>query len=194
MTTNWFTDFPGSWDPKKARANFTKGDPLYSYAAVIKSIRDWFYLKKTKVVGEENGTGVPRIYKDAGLQVYVDQFKWGDFVQVDGEPQPLLQFKMRVFRDRPQLRRQPRPPELLIDKWVEIRFDPRWPYKPPHVRIDDPRYKRFDGDMHSNHMYENGWVCFFADSDDWVKGRDTIISFMQAFFDWAVWHYDKHGW
>lgn len=202
----WFTNYPGSrWDERLARANFTDSkDPNdhHTFASVIRDVRKRFYLKKTNTIGKEVGTGIPRIFDDLGknhdsVQVYVDAFQWGNFVEVDGSMQPLLRLKMRMFTSpKPQMSRRRTSlsaPEKIMEYWVDIRFDPQWPNKPPHVRIDDPQYRRFSGSAHAHHMFENGWVCFFADSGDWTPS-DTIISFTQAFFGWALWHYQKFNW
>lgn len=184
----WFCNYPGSrWDPKKAHLSRTK----FFGEQVVQMVRSQFHLEKTSKVGVEiganKGKGVPITYEDLGIIVTVTAFEWFDFDEWEGDPTPKLRLKVKMERIGRRVN------QAIFDTWLEIRFDNPYPKRPPHVRLMLPKYMKFQGSSHAHHMYQNGWVCFFAGWNDWNE-RQTMVSFLTATWNWMLWHYDTHGW
>lgn len=107
--------------------------------------------------------------------------------------------QMRPYQ-RHRTHQTPTPQSTSIDDWSEffdhpilIVFPETFPAQPPKFRVDEDRYREV-GASHAHHMFDNGWMCILAGDDDWSISRDTVISGLNAAFDWCVWHYKEHGW
>lgn len=195
MPYSWFTTYSGyNWTPERGYNTL--------FAEQVRLIREWFHLTKTQTVGREVGTGKWRKYDLQGETVFiaVDTFQWKGYREAGGTLSPVFKLEIRIGQKKPkgllaQILNDDSQERIAVffHNTLIIEFPRFYPDEPPRFRIDDHRYDR-EASSHSHHMFRGGWFCILANPSDWNRGRDTIISGLNAALDWIVWHHRKFGW
>lgn len=193
----WFSTYTGNnWTPKEGY-NGTFRDQIIL-------LRKWFGLKKVRA-GREEGTGLWREYKLRKQTIYVtvgslswdeyrrrnssyrnerDYHDYGDYIT------PVFRLNIRLAKENASGNK-----EVFFKETLVIEFSPRYPTSPPVFSIDSGRYPTLRNIIpYEHHMMQSRILCILADPGDWNPNSDTIISAVNAAFDWILWHYGKFGW
>lgn len=199
---NWFSPHQGlDWDVNKH--GFAP-----SFADQVKLIRQWFKLSRQEI-GLEVGTGFWRPYvfkphhcgwnhaswsQDYPCSVMVTRFHWLRVRQVEASPPYLTpQFRLDVqIADKDG--------QVIFTGPLVIEFFDNYPTKPPHFRVDQPKYAAFRGVDGSHHMHKDGWMCIMGGGylgyteADWNPAVDTIITALNRALELIVWHVTEYRW
>lgn len=199
MTYHWFSSYSGDkWTPEMGYNETFRNQILL--------LRKWFGLERAGV-GKEQGTNLWREYRLQGRTIYicVDSLTWTDYRKVhinalreyywiehnkggSGDYiTPIFKLGVRIARQDGQKKKN------IFAGNIKVEFPRSYPSSPPLFRIDTLRYKATKN-SHAQHIYRGGVPCILASHSDWQPRRDTIISGLNAAFDWLVWHHQKFGW
>lgn len=172
MMYHWFSTYTGdSWTPEKGY-NSTFRDQIIL-------LRNWFGLEKAGP-GLEEGTNRWREYQLQEKTVYVkaDALSWREYRAYAYHTTPLLQLNIVIAKGNKK--------KVIFEDTIVIEFPDRYPSAPPFFRVNKYRNERAS---HDHHLNGGGVLCILASEYDWDPNRDTIISGLNAAFDWLVWHH-----
>jgi len=188
----WFTNYPKlDFDPARPECRYSE-----TFATQLTLINTAFRLKRHSR-GVHVSTGYLRActFQRKNVHIEVKRFAWlavrrySDYVTPVFTLQFIMQEDRRSFFKNLLFEGRVRP---FFTGRLIVEFPPGYPQSKPHLRLDDPHYTSARGSV-SHHVHAGGWLCIMANSAFWNPKTCTIVTALDAAFDWVVWHRNTFG-
>lgn len=183
----WFTDYPYlDFNPNKPECRYTE-----TFATHLTLITTTFHLKR-----QDRGVHVttrfkrPCEFQKKRLHIEVKKFTWLEVKQYTDYITPVFRLTIVIRDDEKNFFKN-----LFLEGNIKpffqgqlvVEFKADYPQSKPHLRFDDPRYTPSSVSP-SHHIYSGGWLCIMANKGFWNPKTCTILTALDAAFDWIVWH------
>jgi hypothetical protein len=183
----WFTDYPyGDFAPHKRECCYNE-----TFATQLTLITTAFQLKRaSRGVHVSTGFRRPCTFQDKNVHIEVKKFSWWGINRYREYITPVFRLDVVMREDAVHFFKNLfwegnfRP---FFQGQVVVEFSPNYPQAKPHLRIDDPRYTPTSTSA-AHHIYSGGWLCIMAGGGFWQPKTCTILTALDAAFDWIVWH------
>lgn len=185
---NKWTTYTGPWNDKLAYQS-----PSTALGLEVDAFKSQLGLKPAKGFPKSGVVNFPNPTSGPGheIVVVIKSMTYPGFKTVGGYHTPLFVFDLVVSATRMGviLPMQSKV-EVVYSGIMNVTFMENYPSDYPTFKL--PKYERFDGSQHGNHMYTGGRMCLYGDyghsAKAWDSERGTAAEAFGPAMAWIVWH------